>query len=84
MSDTKVCEMVHVRGGDDGATWLWLSDNRFVVRAYNQCGHDCVDIDLLDLLHWLRKISPANVINPEEVINAVAILRNFGQRVDSE
>jgi hypothetical protein len=30
-------------------------EDRKVIRAYNQCGNDCVEIDLLDLLEYIAE-----------------------------
>ena len=33
-------------------------DGRFVIIASNQGGHDCTQVDLLDLLVWIRTYRP--------------------------
>ncbi len=33
-------------------------DGRYVVRLYTQAGHDFTEVDILDLLSWLRKNKP--------------------------
>ncbi len=34
---------------------LWTNESsRVVIRSYNECGNNCTDIDLADLLDWLR------------------------------
>ena len=32
--------------------------NRWIVRAYNEGGHNCTEVDILDLVDWLRKNKP--------------------------
>ena len=34
-------------------------EQRHVIRAYNQGGHDCTGVDLVDLLRWVKKEMPA-------------------------
>jgi hypothetical protein len=41
---------------------LWLSRGRLVVRAYNECGNNSTDIDLIDLLDWTRSSAGAELI----------------------
>lgn len=51
-----LCEMKGVRGGEEGfPVELWRDEDsrRLVVRAVNEGGFACVDIDLADLLNWL-------------------------------
>lgn len=31
---------------------------RWIVRAFNEAGHNCTEIDVLDLVQWLRKNRP--------------------------
>jgi hypothetical protein len=52
----KLCEMAGVRGGDGFPVELWRHDEtgRLTIVAYNQAGCDSVDIDLWDLINWLR------------------------------
>ena len=39
-----------------------LTEQRIIVRAYNECGHCCTEIDLLDLIAWIKKNKP-NLLN---------------------
>ncbi len=32
---------------------LWRRDGRLVIRAYNECGNNCTEVDLWDLQDWL-------------------------------
>lgn len=32
--------------------------DRYVIRAWNEGGHNCVEIDVLDLVAWLKKHRP--------------------------
>lgn len=66
MDDEKVCTLPQVRGGEGrgdepGEVEVWRDgkSGRLVMRAYNQGGHDCVDIDLRDVIDWLAQITPA-------------------------
>lgn len=34
-------------------------NNKLVIRAYNQGGHDCTEIDLLELVFFLKKNMPS-------------------------
>jgi hypothetical protein len=52
----KLCDMTGVRGGDEGfPVQLWRDDEtgRLTIRAINEGGFACVDIDLSDLTNWL-------------------------------
>jgi hypothetical protein len=53
----KVCDMEGVRGSDSGfPVSLWRDEDtlRLVVRGINEGGYGCVDIDLIDLIRWMR------------------------------
>ena len=51
----KLCDMDGVRGGEPGfAVELWRTEKgRLVVRAYNEAGYACTDVDLWDILSWV-------------------------------
>lgn len=52
---TRLCDLPGVRGGDTGfPVQLALDEEtgRLVIRAINEGGFACVDIDLCDLAHW--------------------------------
>lgn len=54
---TMVTVMTGVREYAEGRplSILWREeDHRFVIQAENGGGHDCVHIDLGDLISWLR------------------------------
>jgi hypothetical protein len=42
-------------------------------RGINEGGFACVDIDMMDLVWWLHRLSPTRVI-ADEVASAIAIL----------
>lgn len=55
-----IAEMEEVGGGDTGfSVQLYRDDDtgRLVVRAINEDGYACTDIDLLDLLGWLSRLN---------------------------
>lgn len=54
--ETKLATLVDVREHTEGAAVeLWLKrSGRVVVRAFNECGNNYTDIDLLDLLNWTK------------------------------
>jgi hypothetical protein len=56
----KICEMEGVRdhNGEDYKPELARDDrtgSRLVVRAYNECGDNFTQVDLLDLLEWCER-----------------------------
>ena len=55
--ERKIEVLPGVREWTEGASVeIWLNrGGRYVVRAYNECGNNCTDIDLLDLLDWSHK-----------------------------
>ncbi len=60
----KICTLSSVRGGDDDfPPYVWLDENsgRYVIRAINEGGFACVDLDLFDIAQWFG-ISDAQVI----------------------
>lgn len=56
MTELKIAVMVGVREHTENEpVELWLNgDGRTVIRSYNECGNNCTDIDLADLMDWLR------------------------------
>jgi hypothetical protein len=55
-AETKLCDMVGVREHSEGGlVELWRNKNgRLIIRAYNERGNNITDVDLWDLLDWLR------------------------------
>jgi len=52
-----VCEIESVREYIEGSTVQLVRrqpDRRLVIRAYNEGGNSYTDVDLFDLLDWLR------------------------------
>lgn len=79
MSDlgVKLAAMVGVREHNEGdAVELWIDrSGRIVIRAYNECGNNCTNVDLRDLLDWLKSGAvESEVINEKK---AIAALSNF-------
>lgn len=57
-------ELSLIRGGDTGFPVQLCSDGetgRLVLRAVNEGGFACVDIDLLDVVDWLSVIAPGAI-----------------------
>jgi hypothetical protein len=55
----EICiNMTGVTGGDYGDVLLVQVGAYFTVRAFNQGGYDCTDIDLRQLIAWLRVNRP--------------------------
>ena len=54
--ETKIATLSGVREYSEGyPVEVWLrEDGRVVVRAFNECGNNRTDIDLLDLLAWSK------------------------------
>ena len=56
---TKLCDLVGVREYGEGLfpVELWRTGplGRLIIRAYNECGNNYTDVDLLDILKWLEK-----------------------------
>lgn len=51
----KICEMANVREISEGyPVELWRNDEsgRLVVRAVNEDGNNCTEVDLWDLIQW--------------------------------
>ena len=53
----KICEMKGVRQyGNSDPVELWRDDEsgRLVIKAFNEGGYSCTDVDLWDLINWLQ------------------------------
>lgn len=62
--EVKLLELRGVREHQDGlGVELWRrSDGRVVVRCFNECGYSCTDLDLCDLLGWMKPEIIAGVL----------------------
>lgn len=72
--DTTICVMNGVRGGELGFPVSVCKDKdtgRLMIRGVNEGGFACVDIDLLDLVEWLTRVTEGR-INAAAVNAAVA------------
>ena len=70
-----ICELDGVRGGDPGfpvQLCRYADTGRVVVRALNEDGFNCTDVDLLDLFEWFKRLETAS-------IDLVAIDRALGR-----
>jgi hypothetical protein len=74
----KLAELPSVREyGEGAAVELWRNVNgRLVIRAYNDCRNNITDVDLLDILDWLRAGQGAGVVAHE---NAGASNRGYSR-----
>lgn len=56
MDGLKIAAMTGVREyGECDPVELWINEGgRLVIRSYNECGNNCTDVDLADLLNWLK------------------------------
>ena len=83
MGDEFICDLDGVRASEDDFPVQLIraeSTGRAMVRAVNEGGFACTDVDLLDLLAWLHRIAPKGV-NLDELSVALAALA-AGKRVD--
>jgi hypothetical protein len=74
----KICDMEGVRGGDSGFSVQLCCEedtNRLVVRAINEGGFACTDVDLFDLVAWLRRLAPG-------AVDVDAVTRALGERAN--
>ena len=72
----KICDIPGVRGGDTGFPVQLVFEEesrRVMVRAINEGGYACTEIDLLDLVVWLHKVAPDGV-HIDAVTTAIATL----------
>lgn len=60
MSEQYTCpEIRDGERGKDGAVEIARNENgRFVVRAFNEGGYNCTDVDVLDLIAWIKANKP--------------------------
>ena len=55
MNELKIAVLETVRELTEGEPLeIWSRSGRIVVRAFNECGHNYTEIDLMDLLGWAR------------------------------
>jgi hypothetical protein len=40
---------------------LQYVNDRYVIYAMNECGHNCTMVDLLDVLEWVHKTLPTMI-----------------------
>lgn len=52
----KVCDMGVREGGAGDTVQLWHDDETgcLVIKAFNEGGFNCTDVDLWDLVRWLQ------------------------------
>lgn len=36
----------------------WLGKGRIVIKAFNESGYNCTEVDLMDVILWLQKNRP--------------------------
>lgn len=55
--ETQIATLATVREWvEDMPVELWVNrGGRLVLRAYNECGHNSTEIDVFDLLDWLKR-----------------------------
>ena len=72
-SETKIATLEGVREHNEHEpVELWLSPlGRVVIRAYNECRNNITDVDLADLLDWLRSGSAESIIENAQRITAI-------------
>lgn len=70
-----IAEMHGVRGSDTGFPVQLFRDDetgRIVVRAINEGGYACTDVDLLDLISWLQSAIPEG-LTVDAVTGAIGV-----------
>lgn len=74
MKEHKIAVLAGVREHMEGSpVELWLNDSgRIVLRAYNECQNNCTDVDLDDLINWLRVGSWGGVAEHDRGIAALS------------
>lgn len=67
MGETMIASLPTVREHTEGdQVELWLNrSGRLVLRAFNECHNNHTDVDLVDLLAWLRTGEAGGVIGDE-------------------
>jgi hypothetical protein len=68
--ETKICDMVGVRECSEGLfpVELWRnSEGILVIRAYNECGNNCTDLDLWSLIDWLSFGSGKGMLDSDDI-----------------
>ena len=79
-----VCELEGIRGGDTGFSVCLVrgtKSGRVKLRAINEGGFSCTEVDLLDLVLWLAQVVPG-AIDSERVEFALSRFA-LGERPDS-
>jgi hypothetical protein len=56
--NARAIKMEGVGGSFDELELVPNQRGRWVVRAMNQSGFDCTEVDLVDLIEWVRKNKP--------------------------
>lgn len=46
------------------------SSGRWIIRAYNEGRHNCTEVDLIELIEWLRENLPECLEPPRKISNA--------------
>lgn len=74
----KLCDLIGVRayhGCDDYPVQLWRHDEtgRLVIRAYNEAGYNGTEVDLLDLVDWLKSGPTLGIVIDAETANRIAV-----------
>jgi hypothetical protein len=78
--DLILCELDGVRGGDTGFPVSLVRDRetgRIVLRAVNEGGFSCTDIDWQDLLVWLGRVTSGQV-DADAINSAIAAREHTG------
>lgn len=53
-----------VEYGEEDPVELWVNETgRFVIKATNECGNNCTDIDFLSLIDWMNSKEGREVLN---------------------
>jgi hypothetical protein len=71
-----ICDLKNVRGGDTGFPVQLVKEEdteRIVLRAINEGGFACTDIDLFDLIDWLHRMAPEGV-DVDAIARALSLL----------
>jgi hypothetical protein len=78
MTEFKIAVMEGVREHTErGPVELWLNEEgRVVIRSYNECGNNYTDVDLPDLVDWLRSGPRTGFIDGAGITALPAFERN--------